>query len=549
MPKKLTSFNRQFRLNLTLFATLAVVFAVYAWLEKKIDQANQFRHESIVLANELRQSSDDLTRMVRTYVVTRDPVYKKYFNTILDIRDGRAPRPAGYGQIYWDFITANQTPVRQGPARIVSFLDLMREAGFPEKEFAILAKAKTKSDELTKIEFEAMRLTQTTGPDAARNHEAARQMVFDATYHHAKADIMGAIQEVYESMDQRTLEAVHSAERDATFFRIVVIVCGTALLAALWRTFRDFRTLTGGPLDEIYNRIEKIGRGDYSPNAQSDAIDENSLLGWIDKSQRQLEQANTTLMRSFEELSLAESKATISTLIANVTHELKTPIANAEMTATLLFDQANEFTAAINAGKVKRSNVILFCENETEAAHLLLRNIKRANDLLTNLQRVSADQVSEQQREFDLKFILNDILETMAPSLKRHPHQVTLEVPSGIQMNSLPGPLGQIIINLINNAYMHAFTDDSSGLVTIRAQVHDDQVKLSITDNGVGIAPENLERIFQPFFSTKIGKGGTGLGMAIVKNLVEKSLKGKLHVTSAVGKGTRFEIVLPRMLN
>ena len=73
-------------------------------------------------------------------------------------------------------------------------------------------------------------------------------------------------------------------------------------------------------------------------------------------------------------------------------------------------------------------------------------------------------------------------------------------------------------------------------------------MQLCVADNGVGMGPEVVGKLFEPFFSTKIGKGGTGLGMAIVRNLVTKTLGGRITVASAVGEGTRFDIVLPRVL-
>ena len=115
-------------------------------------------------------------------------------------------------------------------------------------------------------------------------------------------------------------------------------------------------------------------------------------------------------------------------------------------------------------------------------------------------------------------------------------------------MDSQPGPLGQIVINLINNAYLHAFEGIAKGVLTIAARLDGDTVELLISDNGVGIPAENLEKLFQPFFSTKIGKGGTGLGMAIVENLVIKTLAGSVAVESTLGQGTRFVIRLPKIL-
>lgn len=122
----LSRFSRSLWLTLGMFAATVVV---YAWAEKQIGRANESRQQSFLLADELRQSSDDLTRMVRTYVVTGDPIYKQHYQEILDIRDGKEPRPVTYQNIYWDLVLADdQRPRLLGPA--VPLLELMRRTGF-----------------------------------------------------------------------------------------------------------------------------------------------------------------------------------------------------------------------------------------------------------------------------------------------------------------------------------------------------------------------------------------------------------------------------------
>jgi signal transduction histidine kinase len=137
---------------------------------------------------------------------------------------------------------------------------------------------------------------------------------------------------------------------------------------------------------------------------------------------------------------------------------------------------------------------------------------------------------------------------TLGPTLKRHSHRVVVNIPVGIVLYSKPGPLGQVAINLINNAYLHAFESRENGVLTIDAQATADWVNVHFIDNGVGIPAEHLDKLYDAFFSTKIGKGGTGLGMAIVKNLVTKVLGGEIAVQSTLGLGTRFDIRLPLRL-
>lgn len=258
-----------------------------------------------------------------------------------------------------------------------------------------------------------------------------------------------------------------------------------------------------------------------------------------------LQAALHRLQLSQEQLVSSEAKATLSTLIASVSHELSTPIGNGVMMASSMADQVTAFARNVAAGTLKRSDLDQFVANQAEASAMVLRNLQRATDMLGNFRQVAADQASEQCREFDLATVVAEVISTLTPTLRRHTHRVVVDIPGGIVMHAQPGPLGQVVINLINNAYLHAFEGRTEGQLTIRAERRGEQVLIQVDDNGVGIAQENLERLFEPFFSTKIGKGGTGLGMAIVKNLVEKNLGGEVTVQSTVGEGTRFEIVLP----
>ena len=132
------------------------------------------------------------------------------------------------------------------------------------------------------------------------------------------------------------------------------------------------------------------------------------------------------------------------------------------------------------------------------------------------------------------------------PSLKLHPHQVLVEIAQEIWIDSFPGALGQVLINLINNAYLHAFEGRANGCVRIAAQAQEGWVDLRISDDGAGMSQALLSQLFQPFFSTKIGRGGTGLGMTIVENLVKKTLGGTLAVQSTRGVGSSFHIRLPQ---
>ena len=262
----------------------------------------------------------------------------------------------------------------------------------------------------------------------------------------------------------------------------------------------------------------------------------------------ELEQALDSLQQSRDELAHSEAKATLSTMIASVSHELGTPLGNSKMVASTLAEHTHTLDQLLKSGQVKRSDLENYMEQAREGTSMLESNLQRAVKLLENFHQVASDQASEQRRRFHLAAVVGEILHALSPSLKRHSHRIVVDIAPDLVMDSQPGSLGQIVINLINNAYLHAFEGRTDGVLTISAQLDGDQVLLCVADNGVGMAPEQLEKMFEPFFSTKIGRGGTGLGMAIVQNLVNKTLHGRVEVASTPGEGTCFTIRIPQAL-
>ena len=270
-----------------LFA-LVVAFGVYVYSEKEIDRANNLRHTSFVLANQLRQSSDDLTRMARTQVVTGDTRYKKYYQEILDIRDGRKPRPEGYYFAYWDMVLAGMQPPQTVRGQAIPLLELMRQAEFSDEELQKVAEAKASSDTLTSIEFEAMKLAESVGPDAENNRAKALLMLHDSIYHRAKAAIMKPLNESFELMDKRTVDRINAAERHSIVFRTVFVLSILMALLMLWQTYKNLCNTLGGSAEEVNTHLLHIGQGEFSSTITVPPGKENSVLAGLSAMQDRL---------------------------------------------------------------------------------------------------------------------------------------------------------------------------------------------------------------------------------------------------------------------
>ena len=287
-PGNASGFTRSLRVALVLAVALIGAFAVYVEAERRIDRANERLHLSHQLADELRWSSDDLTRVARSHVQTGNPLYRHQFEDILAIRDGRKARPLHYDGLYWDLLPHSEGAGLPEAGRQASLLDLMRRAGITEEEFSQLERAKQNSDALTAIEFAAMALVETPGPNMPERRQMASQMLHDGVYEQAKLDIMRPIATFHELMDQRTRNEVRDAMQTATLMRLLVMGLGVAVLVALWSSLRKLRALLGGTPDQVHAHIARIGQGNFRDDIVIPAGMQDSVLGWLRQTQQQL---------------------------------------------------------------------------------------------------------------------------------------------------------------------------------------------------------------------------------------------------------------------
>lgn len=261
----------------------------------------------------------------------------------------------------------------------------------------------------------------------------------------------------------------------------------------------------------------------------------------------ELARANEELRHAMVHLVQSEKLAALGSLVAGVAHELNTPLGNMLTVASALKSRVEEFAHTAQAGALRLSVLKQFTQGALEAAQILERNAFRAGELIASFKQVAVDQTSARRREFDLAKVTDEVFAALHPQLKRTPHELVVDVPLGITLDSYPGPLEQVLLNLVNNALVHAFEPDQAGRMVLQAQADDEQVYLQFSDNGVGMSDAVGARAFDPFFTTRMGSGGSGLGLYIVYNLVTGVLGGSITLSSQPGQGTRFSVILPRV--
>lgn len=258
-----------------------------------------------------------------------------------------------------------------------------------------------------------------------------------------------------------------------------------------------------------------------------------------------LERTNHELKRNYEKLLQAEKMAGLGALVAGVAHELNTPIGNAVLAVSTFADHTRKIAEKNGVG-LTRAMLAGYLADAGAGLDIVERNLRRAAELIQSFRQIAADQTSSQARSFFLDTLVAETLLTLSPSLKKAPVEIRRDIPAGLRMDSFPGPLEQVLMNLINNAVIHAFEGRSTGVITITAKTPEaGWVELSVEDDGKGIEPDRLRRIYDPFYTTKLGSGGSGLGLSISRNIVTKVLGGSLDVNSTPGRGTRFVMRLP----
>jgi methyl-accepting chemotaxis protein len=245
------------------FAAFTASFWYYSEANEEVAAAYKSQYDSYLLADQLRQSSDDLTRLVRTYVATGDEQYKDQYNQILDIRNGKAPRPEAYHRIYWDFVAAGNAHPRP-LGKPVALADQMKAAGFTEEEFKYLDEANSKSNGLVQLEVQAMKLVAAGDATTAADRTKAIQLVNSPEYHRYKGEIMTPIDEFYVALEKRISGTISDAQGKAGFY-LAALVTTTILLAAIllgfagiifYRVIRRITRLQTAMTQVVENRLD-----------------------------------------------------------------------------------------------------------------------------------------------------------------------------------------------------------------------------------------------------------------------------------------------------
>lgn len=278
----------------------------------------------------------------------------------------------------------------------------------------------------------------------------------------------------------------------------------------------------------------------------------DELENRVIKRTKELTESNTKLESAIHELKSAqehlvetEKMAALGSLVAGVAHEINTPLGVAVTSSSYLEKVARSLEEDVNSGNITQSKFNETCGNIVTSCGFVLSNLERASQLVRNFKMIAVDQSNDKKRQVLISEYLFNVVNAMTPKTKSKNIKIFLQGDETITISTLPGTVAQIITNLIDNAVVHAFDQRDSGDIKISYVIKNSELILSFEDNGCGIDPSYLHKVFEPFYTSKRGHGGSGLGLSIVYNLVTQQLNGNIICESKKDQWTRFVISIP----
>ncbi|MDB5814283.1 MAG: histidine kinase [Rhodocyclales bacterium] len=265
-----------------------------------------------------------------------------------------------------------------------------------------------------------------------------------------------------------------------------------------------------------------------------------------------LHRRNAELARAFEELQRthtqlfeAQKLVSLSHLVVGVAHELNAPIGNARVLSTTLLERCDAFQKRIEA-PMRRADMVRFVADMTEGCQILSHSLAVAADRIGRFKTVAVDHSISSRTHFVLREAVEDVAELFEPVLGRLRCKLDLDVPVDIMLDSYRGPLEQMLSNVLENALEHGLNVQDGGAVRISAsRATASDIEIRIQDSGCGIPAHVIDKVFDPFFTTRLTDGYSGLGLHVAHNIVHGLLGGVISIDRESLNGTGVIVRIP----
>ncbi len=266
----------------------------------------------------------------------------------------------------------------------------------------------------------------------------------------------------------------------------------------------------------------------------------------------ELELANENLLATLDKLSQSQNKlveqekmASLGGLVAGIAHEINTPVGIGVTAVSHMGELVAQLELEHREKTLRPKDLERFLENANECVNITFNNLGRAADLVKSFKQVAVDQSSDSVRVIEVADYLHEILMSLRPQLKKTKHNVNIRCAPELKVRCNAGALSQMLTNFVMNSIIHGFENIEQGVIDISIERRDKRIFFTYSDDGVGMDASALSRIFDPFYTTRRGTGGSGLGAHVVYNLVTQALNGNIVAISQPGEGLRFEIDFP----
>ena len=267
------------------------------------------------------------------------------------------------------------------------------------------------------------------------------------------------------------------------------------------------------------------------------------------ESEQKLNDINNKLEQTIKErtaqLVESEKMAALGNLVAGIAHEVNTPLGIGITASSAITDSIKKLEKAMKDGRLSKGLFKSFLQESYELLFMLENNLGRSADLIHHFKQTAVDHSDQNIHIFDVKKSIKSLVLSLKTQMTKHGVNVELDVIEKLTIYSYPSAWSQIFSNLILNSCNHAFENNNNPEINIKISTTQDKIIAEYIDNGCGVPEENIAQIMLPFFTTKRGQGGTGLGMSIVYNLITEQLKGTIEIKSELGKGIRILIECP----
>ena len=261
-------------------------------------------------------------------------------------------------------------------------------------------------------------------------------------------------------------------------------------------------------------------------------------------SNKQLQSSLNDLTLAKDQLVQSEKMASLGQLVAGVAHEVNTPLGICVTSISALKDKVNDLITLIESGGLTKSKLMATLMILVEYQQIIERSLDKAVNLIRGFKSVAVEQHTDPEININLSQHINDIVNTVKTLFKRKKYNITIDIDESLELVTFPSAWNQILTNFLMNSHIHGFEDQNEGNIVMSFKAKNKMLTFIYSDDGKGLHKDVVNRIFDPFVTTKRGQGGTGLGMNIVFNLVDAKLGGKVrHIESE--KGCTFEVVVP----